>query len=177
MGEFSAYTMAKKAFEGLTGQLKPVDPYERGVPVFSMNDVSSNVPLPSRYGETLIWGNDPVKIEPPPKVNIQNINSYVNASNKNFQNINDIMSKIVPPPPIYAPLIIDFENIKQSLNKIKIKEQETQQQQALNIFHKVLIYLNLPNNFKLFKRKRMHISTPCQILKSVYLLNKKNHQI
>ena len=83
MGEFSAYSMAKKAFEGLTGQLKEVDSYEYGVPVFSMNDTSSNVPLPSR-GEALIWGNDQVKVEPQ-KVNIQNLNSYVNTINKPFQ--------------------------------------------------------------------------------------------
>ena len=93
-----------------------------------MNDVSSNTPLPSHYGEALAWGNEPVKIEPP-KVNIQNLNSYVISINKPFQNMNDIMSKIAPPPLIKAPLIIDFKNIKNSLNKIK--EQETVPQQTL----------------------------------------------
>ena len=119
MGEYSAYSMAKKAFEALTGQLKEVDPYERGVPIFSMNDVTLKPPLPSHYGEALAWGNDPVKIEPAPKVNTHNINSYVNAINKPFQNLNDIMHKIVLPPLIKAPLIIDFENIKKlsKLNK------------------------------------------------------------
>jgi hypothetical protein len=125
MGEYSAYSMAKKLFDSLTGQAKQVDRYEQGIPVFRMNDVTSNIPLPTCDGEALAWAP---KVEPPPKVNIQNLNSYVNAINKPFQNMKDIMNKIVPPPLIQAPLLIDFENIKNSLNKIKIQEQ---QQQAL----------------------------------------------
>ena len=113
MGQYSAYSMAKNVFDSLTGQAKQVDRYEQGIPVFSMNDVTSNTPLPTRDGEALIWGgNDQVKVEPPPKVNIQNLNSYVNAINRPFQNMKDIMQKIGQPPLIQAPLLIDFENIK-----------------------------------------------------------------
>ena len=64
MGEYSAYSMAKTVFDGVTGQSKQVDRYEQGIPVFSMNDVSSNIPLPTRDGEALAWAP---KVEPLPK--------------------------------------------------------------------------------------------------------------
>ena len=56
MGQYSAYSMAKKVFDSLTGQAKQVDRYEQGIPVSSMNDVLDNTPLPTRDGEALIWG-------------------------------------------------------------------------------------------------------------------------
>ena len=137
MGKYSAYSMAKTVFDGLTGQTKPIDPYEnnRGVPVFSMNDTSSNIPLPSHYGEELLWT---------PEVVIKPVNmNFMKALNKPFTNLNSLLSRyeaIIPKEIPKTPLVVDFSNLTKSLQSIQVQEKKTSQlqQQALK-------NINVPN--------------------------------